>query len=230
MTQFPYKIIDLTHTLEETTPSWHGSCGFKHEVKLDYCDCETPVKFRVQQIKMHAGIGTHIDAPSHCVAHGKNVEELALENLAAPCVMIDVSGSAHAGYSVTVQDIEAFEKTHGVIEEKSFVIVRTGWEKFWSTPTEYRNDHMFPSVSYEAAILLLQRHIAGLGIDTLSPDRPESGYPVHAALLGAGCYIVENVANSASLPPKGSFTLALPIKTKGGTEAPIRLVGLLPKV
>lgn len=79
----------------------------------------------------------------------------------------------------------------------------------------------------EAAHFLLSRKIVGLGIDTLSPDRPDNGYPVHAALLGAGKYIIENIANADSLPSVGSFILALPIKIKEGTEAPIRLIALI---
>lgn len=51
---------------------------------------------------------------------------------------------------------------------------------------------------------------------------------MHAAFLGANKYIVENVANAHLLPPKGSFIMALPLKTAGGTEAPVRLIALLP--
>lgn len=68
----------------------------------------------------------------------------------------------------------------------------------------------------------------GLGIDTLSPDRPNEGYPVHRTLLSAGKYIIENIANSEQLPPTGSFVLALPLKIRQATEAPMRLIGLLP--
>lgn len=227
MTTFPYKIIDLTHTLDETNPSWNGGCGFQHQIKLDYKDCDTPVKFRVQQIKMHAGMGTHIDAPAHCFADGKTVEQLALSDLSAACVVIDVSHQIHERYSVSVYDVETFEATHGKIPPKSFVIIRTGWEQYWQQPKKYHNNHIFPCVSGEVAHFLLERQILGLGIDTLSPDRPENGYPVHAAILGAGKYIIENVANSEALPPTGSHALALPIKTKGGTEAPIRLIALV---
>ena len=222
---FPYQIIDLTHTLDEMIPSWTGGCGFHQEVKLDYKEGE--LSFRVQQLKMHAGIGTHIDAPAHCIPGGLTVDQLSLQALSAPCVMIDLSHVAHERYSVSVQDVQAFEEIHGLIQPHSFVLIRTGWERFWGQKERYHNKHLFPSVSEDAALLFLKRDIVGLGIDTLSPDRPEDGYPVHKALLGARKYIVENVANAVKLPPIGSFTLALPLKTKGGTEAPMRLVALL---
>jgi len=225
---FPYKIIDLTHTLEENISSWNGSCGFHQEVKLDY-NSKTEISFRVQQLKMHAGIGTHLDAPAHCNLGKKTIDQLELNNLVAPCVMIDVSNRADEHYSLSVEEIELFEKNYGIIEPESFVIIKTGWDRFWKKPKRYHNNFHFPSVSKEAADLLIQRKVIGLGIDTLSPDRPESGYPVHAAFLGSEKYIVENIAHADHLPVKGSFIMALPIKTRHGTEAPIRLVALIPK-
>ncbi|MGL6188042.1 MAG: cyclase family protein [Holosporales bacterium] len=234
---FPFTLVDLTHTLAPDIPSWSGTCGFRHEVKLDYADCkeDTPfsVKFRVQQIKMHAGIGTHMDAPAHCIPGGKMIAEIPLSVLMAPCVVVDVSSECNAGQVVSAKDVLAFEQQHGPIPYGAFVIIRTGWERFWTVPEKYRNNLTFPSISGTAAQLLLEREIVGLGIDTLSPDLPKSGesggYPVHALLLGAGKYIVENVANAGILPPTGAYTLALPIKTADGTEAPVRLVGFLPK-
>lgn len=222
-----FKLIDLTHTLTSEVASWNGSCGFQHDVKLDYADCTTDVKFKVQQIKMHAGIGTHMDAPAHCLPDGKTIDEIPLEQLVAPCIVIDVSAQAHERYSINVQDITDFETQHGKIQKDTFVIIYTGWDRFWGEPEKYRNNLVFPNISIETTELLLARDIAGLGIDTLSPDRPEEGYHVHQLLLGNGKYIVENVANAKQLPATGSRSLALPIKTLGGTEAPIRLIGMI---
>ena len=50
---------------------------------------------------------------------------------------------------------------------------------------------------------------------------------MHQAILDAGKYLVENVANSVELPPQGSFSLALPLRIEGATEAPMRLIGLI---
>lgn len=224
---FPYQIIDLTHSLKESIPCWDGGCGFYHETTLDYKDCLTDVKFRIQKMSMEAGIGTHVDAPAHCIPNGLTIDNLLLTNLTAPCAVIDVSERAHERYRVSVGDIEAYENKYGHLRPGQFIMIRTGWERFWSEPEKYHNQHLFPSVSKEAAHYLLQRNIIGLGIDTLSPDRPEDGYPVHAALLGAGKYIVENIANSIQLPPIGSFIIILPLKITGGTEAPARVIALI---
>lgn len=219
--------IDLTHTLEPSIPCWDKRCGFENTVQLDYRDCTDAFKFRVQHIAMDAGIGTHIDAPAHCTPGGLTIDQLSLIDLQANCVVIDVSVKAHERYSLSVLDIEQFEQQHGKIPPSSFVLIRTGWDKFWLHPEKYHNNHIFPSVSLAAAQLLLEREIAGLGIDTLSPDRPEDGYPVHSLLLGAGKYIIENVANSALLAPCNNRVLIFPLKIKGGTESPVRLVAIV---
>lgn len=226
---FPYKIIDLTHTLHETIPCWDGGCGFKHTCEVDYSECETPTKFKIHSVNMASGIGTHMDAPAHCIEGGLPIDQLPLEQLLCPAVVIDISSHVYENFLLQPGDILAFEKTHGIIRPKDFVLIRTGWEKHWERPERYRNNLIFPAVSSEAAELLLQRKIAGLGIDTLSPDRPKSGYPVHQILLSAGKYIVENAASLDLLPPRGSFILTLPIKIKDGTEAPVRLIAFLPQ-
>lgn len=236
---FPFSLIDLTHTLSPHIPAWNLQCGFQHSITLDYSDCLSDIKFCVQQINTPAGIGTHMDAPSHCIPGGAHINELPLKQLIAPCVVIDVSAGvltkadvsdrADEHYVVTPDDIATFEKKYGTIAPGSFVIIRTGWDRLWNEPARYHNNVVFPSVSPAAAQILLDRGIVGLGIDTLSPDLQSAGFQVHSLLLGAGKYIVENVAHADLLPPVGSFSLALPIKIEGGTEAPIRLIGLIKK-
>ena len=217
---------------------------------------------------MQAGIGTHMDAPSHCIEGGKNIDEIELNQLISPCCVINVSKLVkNANFKISAENILENEEKFGKIEEGDFVIFHTGWSSKWEEAEEYRNNLVFPSVSKEAALLLLQRKVSGIGIDTLSPDIPfspvdnninndninnnnnnndnekqeikrkeevEEGrgeedeeYVVHRMILGGGGYIVENIANGDKIPERGSFSFALPIKTVGGTEAPIRLVALL---
>jgi kynurenine formamidase len=224
---FPYKLIDLTHELDGAIPTWNGGCGFNHDVHIDYSDCQGEDKFRVMKVKMHAGIGTHMDAPSHCISGGRFIHDFDVNELIMPCVVIDVSDQYHELYSLSAQDVAIFESKYRLIPKGSCVMVKTGWSKFWNTPSKYHNNHVFPSVSPDAAELLLERGVNALGIDTLSPDRPEDGFKVHKLFLGADKIIIENVANLDSIPPTGSFVMVLPIKIKNGTEASVRLVGLI---
>jgi kynurenine formamidase len=194
---------------------------------IDYYDCTSEDKFRVMKVGMHAGIGTHMDAPSHCIPGGRFIHDFDVNDLIMPCVVIDISDKCHERYSFSAEDVDVFESKYGLIPKGSCVMVKTGWSKFWNTPSKYHNNHVFPSVSSEAAKLLVERGVSAIGIDTLSPDRPEDGFKVHKLFLGADKIILENVANLVGMPPTGSFVMVLPIKIKDGTEAPVTLVGLI---
>ncbi len=220
-------IIDLTHPLTPEIPSWDGGCGFRLSTITDFQDCSGPDRFRVQEFSSRAGLGTHIDAPAHCFPGATTVDELPLENLVTNCVVIRPGDIADHTYMVMPDAIQAFELEHGTIPPNSFVIVHTGWSKYWSEPEKYRNKLRFPSVHESTAQLLLERKIAGLGTDTLSADSRGQSFPVHRAILGAGKYLVENIANAEVLPAVGAKSFILPIKIKDGTEAPVRLVALI---
>jgi len=226
-----FEWIDLTHELSENIPTWNGGCGFQHINILKYEDCTTDCKFSVQRIEMLAGIGTHIDAPAHCFPDGKTVDELSFQSLISPCIVIDVSKEAHADYCIGIKTIKDFESQYGKIWKGAFVIFYTGWDQFWTTPEKYRNDYKFPSVSKEVAQYLVSEDIIGIGVDTLSPDRPESGYhPVHQTLLSNERYIIENIANASLLPKIGSYIFVMPLQFAKGTESPIRLLGMVQKI
>lgn len=229
MNQIPFHFIDLTHTLTSKTPSWDGDRGFSLNTMADHGQSATGAGFRVQQMHLHCGMGTHMDAPLHCIPQGAAIDTFTPETLISPCIVIDVSAKAHAAFELSVHDIQAFENLYGPVAEKSFVLIHTGWNRFWEDKEAYRNEGKFPCISQEAALYLLAKNIAGLGIDTLSPDRPDSGYPVHQCLLSCGKYLVENVSQANSLPPTGSFIAVMPMKIADAAEAPVRLVGLIPR-
>lgn len=161
-----FEIIDLTHPLSSKVPSWNGSCGFCLETKQDYDQM-----FCVQKIKAHAGIGTHMDAPSHCKQGGCSISDISLDQLVVPVCVIDVSKKAHADYEISSEDIKIYEKTYGLIPQGSLVIGYTGWSQFWTNPDAYRNvdakEQMhFPAFSSKAADFLLEKNIVGIAIDT----------------------------------------------------------------
>lgn len=218
--------LDLSHQLSEHIPTWDATCGFKLHTLVDYHECPADNPFKVQKIEMPAGVGTHIDAPAHCIPEGAKIGDLSLDKLISPCVVIDVSAKAHEHYHLSVQDIQDHEGKHGPIPPHTFVIVHTGWSSRWDSPQKYRNDFHFPAIAKEAAQYLLDRKIRGLGVDTLSPDASVEDFPVHQLLLGAGRYIVENVAHADQMRARGGYALVMPMNVCEGTEAPVRLIGL----
>lgn len=219
------KFVDLTHLITPNIPHWNSSCGFSIEMMLDYDQ-----GFRTQKIAMHAGTGTHMDAPSHFVKGGMSIDDIPIDKLIVPLSVIDVSAKADASYLISPQDVDEYEKKYEPIPKGNFVIGYTGWSRFWPDIERYRNVDQkglvhFPAFSKETAQLLLNREIAGLGIDTLSPDC-DLDFPVHKLLLGNEKYIVENMANCHLLPPKGAYALLFPLNMDS-TESPMRAIGVI---
>lgn len=224
---FPFKLIDMTHTLSDVTPTWVLDCGYRQHIEVDYDKNLGNLSFRVNSLQMPAGCGTHMDAPAHRFPNGLSIDEIPLDNLLSPAICIDVSNKADEHYLISTDDILSFEKAHGMIPKNSVVIFYTGWAQHWKNKKRYHNRLQCPSVSEEVALLLLERNIHGLGIDTLSPDVGSSDFPVHKHLLGANKYIIENVANAIELPSTGAYVLVAALKGKGLTEAPVRLIGFV---
>lgn len=221
------KYIDLTHNLNADAPSWDNGCGFHLKTTLDYSDCQKPNLFKVQKFESRNNMGTHIDAPAHCIPGAKTIDKITLDRLIVNCVVINVSNIANQDYVIPPSIIVDFEKMNGEIESGSFVIFYTGWDKFWNQPDKFRNNLSFPSIHIDTAKILLERNISGLGIDTLSPDAKGEDFPVHRLILSADKYIVENIANAKSMPATGAKILIMPMKIENATEAPIRLLGII---
>ncbi len=224
-----YTLVDLTHVLSSGISNWEGRPEFKCEVYIDYKKCPRGMPFRVQFMHMDAGSGTHIDVPAHYIPGGKTVEQIEIETLWSPLVVIDVSAQAHETYSMTVKDVIAHENKYGKIPDKACVMVYTGWSKKWHDPVAYRNNVTYPSVTVQAAQILLERNITSLGIDTLAPDRPADGFRVHEVLFAQDKYIIENVAHLDKVPAVGAYVAVMPINAQGATEAATRVVAFIPK-
>ncbi len=225
-----FKIIDLTHEIHEGIPTWSGGCGFKSKIELDYKD----IGCRVMSYQTSASAGTHMDAPTHFVPGGKNISDLEVENFVAPLCVLKISCNDSSDYFVSEEDVKRYEQEHGKIPKRSVVVVDTGWAKRWKTPELYRNmdeqnQMHFPGYGLDAAKILLERGVVGLGIDTLSIDGSNLEFPVHHFLLPEGKYFVENMARLDEVPPSGSWVIILPPKIRGAAEAPCRAIALVPK-
>lgn len=223
-----FQVIDLTHTLHEGVPTWEGDCGFHASIDFDYPEAGC----RVMSYRTLAGVGTHIDAPSHFVPGGAGIAELPVKNFVAPLCLIRVTPNSD-DYLVSVEDVSVYEQTYGVIPQGSLVVADTGWAKHWESD-RYRNADRsgkmhFPGFHVDAAALLLEREITGIGIDTLSPDGGNTEFPVHHLLLPRGKYIVENLIHLDQVPPSGALVVALPLKVSEGAEAPCRCIALIPR-
>ena len=235
------RIVDLTHAFDDKTVYW-PSAPSRFELKeLSRGRTDAGFFYSAYSICTPEHGGTHLDAPVHFAERGDAADEVPLERLIGPGIVIDVRPQAAADpdYRLTTADVQAWETRNGQLPEGAIVLLRTGWSARWpdakrylgsDVPGDASNLH-FPSYGKEAARLLVEeRKAAVLGVDTASIDHgPSRDFPVHQAAAAANVPGLENVARLEELPEKGAWIVALPMKIAGGSGGPVRIVALLPR-
>jgi kynurenine formamidase len=235
-----YSIVDLSHAYGPSTVFWPTSPTKFELEKLSYGKTEGGYFYAANSLCTPEHGGTHLDAPIHFSEGGQTTEQIPLERLIAPAVVIDVTARAAADrdYRATRDDVLAFEKTHGTIEKGTIVLLRTGWSRHWPNAKAYLGDDTpgdasklsFPSFGADAARLLVEeRGVAAIGIDTASTDYGRStDFQVHRIAAAKNVPGLENLTNLDRLPPRGALVIALPMKIEGGSGGPLRAVALVP--
>jgi kynurenine formamidase len=227
------RVLDLSYAINDKLVPWPGDEKF-FEAKVN-ASVEKNGYF-TRSFWMLEHYGTHLDAPAHFAPGKTTVDQIPVGQLFGPAVVIDVRAESgkDADYQLTAARVEDWEKRLGRIPEGAIVLLRTGWASRWPDVQKYRNQDAqgkmhFPGFSAEAAKLLMERKVSGLGCDTLSIDYgASSDYAVHHLALGAGLYQLENLANLSELPETGAFLIVAPIKLEGGSGGPVRVFALLP--
>jgi Predicted metal-dependent hydrolase len=225
------RVIDLSYALSDKLVPWPGDPK-AFEAKVN-ATVEKDGYF-TRSFWMLEHYGTHLDAPVHFPPGTTTVDKIPAEKLFGPAVVLDVRNESDRDpdYQLTVKRVEAWESKYGKIPPGAIVLLRTGWAARSADVTRYRNQDAngkmhFPGFSVDAAKLLLQRKINGLGCDTLSIDPGNSpDFPVHRLVLGANVYQLENLADLKDVPESGAFLISAPIKLEGGSGGPVRVFAL----
>lgn len=226
------RIIDLTHVLGTQTPTFPGLPGFAITplVTME----EDGVYFN--QISQGEHIGTHIDAPNHFSADGLAIHEIPVDRLVGPLAVIDIRERVARDPDTMVMpdDILAWERRYGRLPRGAIVIMNSGWATRFDDPRAFLNADVsntmhFPGWSKEATdLLMMERSVNGIGVDTLSLDRGVStGFEVHYSWLPSQRWGLELVANLASVPPSGALLIVGAPTVYSGSGGPSRLIAVM---
>jgi kynurenine formamidase len=184
---------------------------------------------------------THVDAPWHYNttvggARAQTIDELPLEWFFNPGVCLDFHTKPD-GAAITEAEVQtelgriAHELSPGEI-----VLMRTGRDEFLDAP-----DYMVrgPGVTAEATHWLFDKGVRVMGIDAWSWDSPldrqakealardEKGILWAAHQCDLPYSQIERLTNLGTLPPTGFTVACFPLKIKGASAAPARVVALV---
>lgn len=234
----PHKVVDLTYTFDSSTIYWPTAKPFEWQ-KEQWGKTPKGYFYAAARYAASEHGGTHFDSPIHFSEGKQTIDQIPVWKLVGKALVVDVRPKvgAHPDSLITAEDLLAWEKAHGRIQEGSIVIALTGWGQYWPDKKKYIGtdkpgdvaDLHFPGYAKDAAELLVSRKVAGVGIDTASLDYGQSkDFISHQVLNGANIYGLENLANLEKLPATGATIIALPMKIGGGSGAPARVIAILP--
>jgi kynurenine formamidase len=186
---------------------------------------------------------THVDAPWHYAPtcggqRARTIDELPLEYFHGRGVVLDVRQLGPES-AASANDLQAaLARTGHTLQAGHIVLVQTGNDQYWGRREYY---HRGPGISAEATRWLIGQGVRLMGIDSWGWDRPlaeqarEAKTTGRADVFWAAHYVgvdheycqIERLANLAALPSTGFTVCAFPLKVKGGSGGPARVVAMI---
>ena len=235
------KWIDLSHDFSDKTLYWPTANGFKLDTAF-HGVTEAGFYYEAYNYCAAEHGGTHLDAPVHFAKGKWTADQIPLEKLTGEAVVVNVSSKTlkDPDYQISIADVEDWEKTNGKLEDDIMVLFYTGYGSFYPDAKKYLGTDErgaaavaklhFPGIHPDLASWFVKnRKIKAVGLDVASVDYGQSkDFKTHQVLYEQNISGFENVANLDKLPVKGAYVVALPMKIKGGSGAPLRIVAIVP--
>jgi len=230
------RMVDLTHAFAPGIPHWKGFTDEKTRT-LYTIDKDG---FWAQEFTHPGQWGTHVDPPAHFHKGLETVDQIPLDQMILPLVVIDVHEQVRRNpdYVVTMEDVRGWERRHGAIPSGAFVALRTDWSKRWpdDASMQNRDGHgiaHYPGWSLPVLRYLYERrHITASGHETTDTDPgvavTRDDYSLERYVLGTNHYQIELLANLDQVPESGALVVASFPKPKDGSGFPARVFAILP--
>lgn len=195
----------------------------------------------IQKMGVHSS--THIDAPWHyaptCMGkRAKTIDEVPLEWCYGEGIVIDMKHKADFDPITSKNLITFLEDKNISLKPNMIVLIKTGRDKLMGTKDFF---YKGTGMSAEATEWLIKQGIKVMGIDQWGWDLPlphlikkakksnDSELFWEAHLVGVEheyCHM-EQLTNLDALPTNGFKVAAFPLKIKGGSGAPCRVVAIM---
>jgi len=201
------EVIDISVPVRSLMPIYADNPGVSLTLHSSIAEGDPA---NVTRIDFGAHTGTHVDAQSHFHPDGKTAEELSLDVLVGPCLVVDATW---ASGSLDAAAVERMALPPGTER----VLVRTESSWLWERP-EFTRD--FVRFDGSGAQALVDAGVRLVGIDYLSIGDQDA----HRILLGDADVVPVEGLDLRHVEP-GEYELAcLPLRVVGSDGAPSRAV------
>ena len=210
------RMIDLTQVIQPTAPDAQR----KFVVRIHDALEEIPGKVRpegewyvMSDVDLMGHVGTHIEAPFHCLKKGADLSQIPLDRLVGDAVILNLVNAKAAG-GVTLQQVQDAAKTAGGVRKGDIVFCRMGPTPYFSTaPLKW----------------LVGQGMKMMGVDSagveLADDKTHANVN-HLVLFRAGIPLIENLANLSRVSRPRVRVYALPVPVRGLDAFPLRVIAI----
>jgi kynurenine formamidase len=229
------RFVDLTHAFHPGQPHF---AAFPDEQREALFDLDKGDGFTAHRYTIVGQWGTHVDPPSHFIRGGRTLDQIPVEEMILPLVVLDISQrvAGNPDATPTLQDVQEWETRNGPVPEGSFIALRTGWSGRWPDAVAMANrdseglSHT-PGWSKEVlSFLVEQRAVAAVGHEQTDTDpglaTSRHDFSLETYVLEQGRWQVELMANLDGLPESGAAVVASWPKPLGGSGFPARVFAI----
>lgn len=200
-------LYDLSPIVHPGLPVWPGDTPFQSRL---LCTLAEGASVNLSTITTTVHLGSHADAPFHTEPRGEGISDMPLERYLGPCRVVKVPPQPlieprHLDGIDLSNPPRLLLKTESVRDRRTF-------------------SERFSAISPELAVLLGERKVLVVGLDTPSVDPFDSKtLDAHHTLWRGGVGILEGLVLDGV--PEGIYELiALPLRMAGLDASPVRAV------
>jgi kynurenine formamidase len=130
--------IDLTHSFDDRSLYWPTTAPFVLSTVSEGMT-EQGYYYSAYAFQGSEHGGTHLDAPIHFQADRQTTDEVPIDSLIGPAIVIDVSAqtASDRNYGISADDIREWEAEYGQINGQPIVLFNTGSAKLWPDAQAY---------------------------------------------------------------------------------------------
>jgi arylformamidase len=226
------QVIDLSQALEPGIPVPPGFPAAQREIFLSQAKGDIA---NVETLCFSVHTATHCDAPYHFFSELRTVDALPPDCLIGPAIVVNLVDGA-GSRPIEDQEIQQWEAASGEeIQPGDIVLLHTGHSQRWQlgdgAPAYWQDG--WPHLARSAVDYLAGKPIRAIGVESFDPDWVDlhnltsAQFLAHRTFLPKGILIMETLTNLDRITGRRCQIIALPLKLKGCSGSPIRVIAIV---
>lgn len=220
------RIIDLSGKLEKGLWGYYSLPGLEGIIPHIEIKTVATVKsngFFASKITVSSLSGTYLEAGSHIIEDGKNLDDYSVEDFIRPAKIIKLPEQKRK----SLIDRKSLEQNTPEINRGEALLMDTGWGRMWNKPGYVLE---CPNMSRGALEWVLEQNVSIFGVDipcieaAWSEEKEGEKGSLLGTLFKKGMLLLAPLVNMDKITEREGKLICLPMYVKGTSGAPVRVI------